>query len=281
MHSSSASQAVFAFGAACGRPAVARKRCRTLGAASRGRPLRRAGARIAAGRGDAGRRSARALRQSRGRARFSGSSVRAYAARISSPPFRRSSSNSARKPRFAANAGHAARSSPGKPSTAHTRFRCIRLTQAEDEEEEADTAPETGGVLIIAEDQTELLALERARQEFLTNVSHELRTPLSSIKLMLETVTESGDEEARRIFLPQALGQVDRLATLVQRLLEQAQGRIGRDGAANRGDRSRRSCAADRRVVSAAGGLGRRGLGVATLRPAIIEADAHGSRKYS
>ncbi|HET9095702.1 MAG TPA: ATP-binding protein [Candidatus Baltobacteraceae bacterium] len=89
-------------------------------------------------------------------------------------------------------------------------------------ESQGEDHPEVTGVLVIAEDQTELLALERARQEFLTNVSHELRTPLASIKLMLETVTESGDEEAGKIFLPQVLGQVDRLTTLVQRLLEQA-----------------------------------------------------------
>lgn len=96
------------------------------------------------------------------------------------------------------------------------------LTIQREGDEEREDSHEVSGVLIIAEDQTELLALERARQEFLTNVSHELRTPLSSIKLMLETVTSAGDEEARRMFLPQALGQVDRLATLVQRLLEQA-----------------------------------------------------------
>ena len=89
-------------------------------------------------------------------------------------------------------------------------------------ETEGEERADVTGALLIAEDQTELLALERARQEFLTNVSHELRTPLASIKLMLETVTESGDEEAAKIFLPQALGQVDRLTTLVQRLLEQA-----------------------------------------------------------
>ncbi|HKU68942.1 MAG TPA: ATP-binding protein [Candidatus Baltobacteraceae bacterium] len=89
-------------------------------------------------------------------------------------------------------------------------------------ESQGDEPPEVTGVLVIAEDQTELLALERARQEFLTNVSHELRTPLASIKLMLETVTQSGDDEAGKIFLPQVLGQVDRLTTLVQRLLEQA-----------------------------------------------------------
>ena len=89
-------------------------------------------------------------------------------------------------------------------------------------EGQGEEHPEVSGVLVIAEDQTELLALERARQEFLTNVSHELRTPLASIKLMLETVNDSGDEEARKIFLPQVMGQVDRLTTLVQRLLEQA-----------------------------------------------------------
>lgn len=89
-------------------------------------------------------------------------------------------------------------------------------------EAQGDERPEVTGVLLVAEDQTELLALERARQEFLTNVSHELRTPLASIKLMLETVSDSADEEAAKTFLPQVLGQVDRLTTLVQRLLEQA-----------------------------------------------------------
>ncbi|HLI97631.1 MAG TPA: ATP-binding protein [Candidatus Baltobacteraceae bacterium] len=88
--------------------------------------------------------------------------------------------------------------------------------------EQSDDQPEITGVLLIARDETEVQALERARQEFLTNVSHELRTPLSSIKLMLETVAESPDDEAQSIFVPQALAQVDRLTALVQRLLEQA-----------------------------------------------------------
>lgn len=90
-----------------------------------------------------------------------------------------------------------------------------------------DSGDRITGALILAEDQTELLALERARQEFLSNVSHELRTPLSSVKLMLETVTASGDEDARGVFVPQALREVDRLASLVQRLLEQARAESG------------------------------------------------------
>lgn len=101
------------------------------------------------------------------------------------------------------------------------------LSSGTGEDSAQDEDVEVSGALVIAEDQTELLALERARQEFLTNVSHELRTPLSSIKLMLETVEEAGDEEARGMFLPQVLGQVDRLAALVQRLLEQARAESG------------------------------------------------------
>lgn len=82
-------------------------------------------------------------------------------------------------------------------------------------------------VVVFADDQTDLVRLDRARTEFLSNVSHELRTPLSSIKLMLETVVESPDEEAADLFLPQVLTQVDRLAALVQQLLEQARAESG------------------------------------------------------
>jgi two-component system phosphate regulon sensor histidine kinase PhoR len=141
-----------------------------------------------------------------------------------------------------------------------------------DEDEEP---VEASGVLIVAEDQTELLKLERARQEFLTNVSHELRTPLSSIKLMLETVTEAGDEEARQMFLPQALGQVDRLATLVQRLLEQAKAESGEmvlQIAEIDLEEVARPIVASFQPQAAAAAVN---LELRTLRPAIIEADEH------
>ncbi|HEX3670705.1 MAG TPA: ATP-binding protein [Candidatus Cybelea sp.] len=82
-------------------------------------------------------------------------------------------------------------------------------------------------VVIFSDDQTGLIRLDRARKEFLSNVSHELRTPLSSIKLMLETVLEAPEEEARDLFVPQALAQVDRLSALVDQLLEQARAESG------------------------------------------------------
>jgi two-component system phosphate regulon sensor histidine kinase PhoR len=90
-----------------------------------------------------------------------------------------------------------------------------------------DAAAPPQRVVVFTDDQTALVRLDRARKEFLSNVSHELRTPLSSIKLMLETVMEAPDDEARDLFLPQALGQVDRLTALVGQLLEQARAESG------------------------------------------------------
>ncbi len=140
--------------------------------------------------------------------------------------------------------------------------------------EESENAS-ISGVLVLAEDQTELLALERARQEFLTNVSHELRTPLSSIKLMLETVVESGDDEAQGLFLPQALAQVDRLATLVQRLLEQARvesGKMVLDIREIDLEEIARPIVQSFEPQAAAKSVH---LELRPLRPAIVEADQH------
>jgi two-component system phosphate regulon sensor histidine kinase PhoR len=91
----------------------------------------------------------------------------------------------------------------------------------------ADGNERSRHVVIFSDDQTALIRLERARKEFLSNVSHELRTPLSSIKLMLETVLEAPEDEARDLFVPQALTQVDRLTALVGQLLEQARAESG------------------------------------------------------
>jgi signal transduction histidine kinase len=90
-----------------------------------------------------------------------------------------------------------------------------------------DENQESNRVVVISDDQTALARLDRARKEFLSNVSHELRTPLSSIKLMLETVLEVPEQEARELFVPQALAQVDRLTALVGQLLEQARAESG------------------------------------------------------
>lgn len=86
-----------------------------------------------------------------------------------------------------------------------------------------------GDILLIASEQTQLVALEKVRSEFISNVSHELRTPLSSIRLMVETVLLSeGDTEAAAMFLPKVLREVDRMVALVEDLLQLAHSESGR-----------------------------------------------------
>ncbi len=85
------------------------------------------------------------------------------------------------------------------------------------------------GATVLAVDRTRVIALERVRQDFISNVSHELRTPLSAIKLMVETVIMSeGDPEASQLFLPQVNREVDRMVQLVEDLLELARSESGR-----------------------------------------------------
>jgi two-component system phosphate regulon sensor histidine kinase PhoR len=77
-------------------------------------------------------------------------------------------------------------------------------------------------VACFLEDVTELRRLETVRRDFVSNVSHELRTPLASIKAVVETLQGGAleDAEVAHDFLEQVNGEVDRLAQLVEELLD-------------------------------------------------------------
>ncbi len=86
------------------------------------------------------------------------------------------------------------------------------------------------GVLVLAQDLTELQRLEGTRKEFVANVSHELRTPLASIKAAVETL-EGGalqDAVASRDFLARINVEVDHLTEIVQQLLDLSRIESGR-----------------------------------------------------
>jgi two-component system phosphate regulon sensor histidine kinase PhoR len=53
-----------------------------------------------------------------------------------------------------------------------------------------DPGSQTGGVVMVFHDVSEMKRLERVRQEFVANVSHELRTPLTAIKGYAEALLE-------------------------------------------------------------------------------------------
>lgn len=99
---------------------------------------------------------------------------------------------------------------------------------------EATALPVTGGAeelgLMVMRDVTEIRHLEAVRREFVANVSHELRTPLAAIKALVETL-EGGaidDPDVAPDFLSRIVGEVDRLADLVNDLLDLARLESGR-----------------------------------------------------
>jgi two-component system, OmpR family, phosphate regulon sensor histidine kinase PhoR len=92
-----------------------------------------------------------------------------------------------------------------------------------------DAAGERIGVVVLR-DVTELRRLEGVRRDFVANVSHELRTPLTSIRALVETL-EAGalyDPEVSADFLARIVSEVDRLAQLVDELLDLARLESGR-----------------------------------------------------
>ena len=79
------------------------------------------------------------------------------------------------------------------------------------------------GVLIRANEITELQRLGRARRDFVANISHELRTPVASLQLLLDTIAEALDDRA---FVLNLLGkmhlQIDLLRQLTDELMDLA-----------------------------------------------------------
>ncbi len=81
---------------------------------------------------------------------------------------------------------------------------------------------ESGGAVVVLEDQTDLQRTDRVRRDFVANVSHELRTPLASIRLLIETLLAGAkdDAEVSMRMLNQVIAEVDALTQLATELLD-------------------------------------------------------------
>ncbi len=79
-----------------------------------------------------------------------------------------------------------------------------------------------GGAVVVFHDISELIRLEKVRQDFIANVSHELRTPLTSIKGYAETLLDekfrSSDKAAS--FVNTIVKNADQMTNIVNDLLE-------------------------------------------------------------
>ena len=84
--------------------------------------------------------------------------------------------------------------------------------------------------LLVLQDVTELQRADTIRREFVANVSHELRTPVASLKALSETLANGAldDPPAARSFVERMQVEADRLAQLVEELLELARLEGGR-----------------------------------------------------
>ncbi len=79
------------------------------------------------------------------------------------------------------------------------------------------------GMVVVFQDVSERLRLERMKDEFISTVSHELKTPITSMRASLGLI-QSGSLEKRpekqRQLIEVALGNCDRLSRLVNDILD-------------------------------------------------------------
>jgi two-component system phosphate regulon sensor histidine kinase PhoR len=76
------------------------------------------------------------------------------------------------------------------------------------------------GALVVLNDITRLMKLERMRRDFVANVSHELRTPITSIKGFAENLADGEDDPGRtEKFAGIILNQANRLNEIITDLM--------------------------------------------------------------
>lgn len=77
------------------------------------------------------------------------------------------------------------------------------------------------GVVVVLQDITEMLHLEKVRSDFVANASHELKTPISAIRGLVETILDDPDmpSEILNQFAGRISSQAKRLDNIVQDLI--------------------------------------------------------------
>ena len=76
-------------------------------------------------------------------------------------------------------------------------------------------------VVIVLEDRTSDIRLDKTRRDFIENISHELKTPIGAIALLSEAIQEAGDDrEAVSKFASSLNKESSRLTFLVQDIIK-------------------------------------------------------------
>ena len=76
-------------------------------------------------------------------------------------------------------------------------------------------------VVLVLEDRTKDIRLDKTRRDFIENISHELKTPIGAIALLSEAITQAGDDRATiEKFAGNLNKESRRLSHLVQDIIE-------------------------------------------------------------
>jgi two-component system, OmpR family, sensor histidine kinase SenX3 len=76
-------------------------------------------------------------------------------------------------------------------------------------------------VVLVLEDRTKDLRLDKTRRDFIENISHELKTPIGAIALLAEAIEGAGDDRATITkFSGNLRKESERLTLLVQDIIE-------------------------------------------------------------
>jgi len=83
--------------------------------------------------------------------------------------------------------------------------------------------PQPGETLMFLADTTQVRALERVRQEFVSNLVHELKTPLTSLRLTAESLLGNPSATDRTRFAERIVKEADLLSRIVDNLRQLAE----------------------------------------------------------
>jgi two-component system sensor histidine kinase SenX3 len=76
-------------------------------------------------------------------------------------------------------------------------------------------------VVLVLEDRTSDIRLDKTRRDFIENISHELKTPIGAIALLSEAIQEAGDDQAAVAKFAASLNkESSRLTFLVQDIIK-------------------------------------------------------------
>lgn len=107
----------------------------------------------------------------------------------------------------------------------HTTSRTFEVVGPPARTLEVRTVPlVNGGGLVVVEDLTERILIDRVRTDFVANISHELKTPIGALSVLADAMRAelaAGDETLRRL-ADRMIDETTRVARIIDDLLELA-----------------------------------------------------------